>query len=447
MKLLYNCQLVNEGQVTDGYLVIDGERIATISQGKPSELVLNQCDEKFDLQGDYVMPGAIDDHVHFRDPGLTHKADIATESRAAVAGGVTSFMDMPNTKPQTTTLDALDAKFERAETVSAANYSFYIGATNENLDVIAKTDFSKVCGVKAFLGSSTGNMLVNETEVLRRLFSETEAIIAVHAEEEAIIKANRERLINEYGEDLPLKFHPLLRSEEACYVSTAKAVELAQKCGTRLHVLHLSTEKELSLFEDKPLSQKKITAEACVHYLTWCDADYDIRGSRVKCNPAIKKASDRAALIAAVQNGKIDVVATDHAPHLLSEKEGNCLTATSGMPLIQFSLVAMLELVEKGCFSIATVAEKMSHAPAELFKIDSRGYLREGYYADIVVVHRNAEPKVITDADVVSRCAWTPFNGDAMHYEVKKTFVNGNLAYSNGIVLNGVHGKCLKFNN
>ena len=352
---------------------------------------------------------------------------------------------MPNTKPQTVTLDALEAKYERAAATSHVNYSFYMGATNDNIDEVKRVDFTKVCGVKAFLGASTGNMLIDKSSSLERLFSEVPAIIAIHSEDEAIIRANVERYRAEYGDDVPVAMHPLIRSAEACYECTARAVDLAARCGSRLHVLHLSTAKELSLFSTGLLEKKNITAEVCVHHLWFDDSAYATLGARIKCNPAVKTVADRNSLRAAVVDGRLDVVATDHAPHLLSEKEGGALKAASGMPLVQYSLMAMLEMARDGVFTPAQVVEKMCHAPARLYRIARRGYLRKGYYADVVVVHCNPEGHVVSDADVVSRCGWTPFVGANMHHSVKRTYVNGELAYCDGVVNEDVRGSRLLF--
>ncbi|MGM9804211.1 MAG: dihydroorotase [Muribaculaceae bacterium] len=445
MILLYNGQLVNENKVATGYVAIKGDKIAAVGTGAPGEELMQQAAEAIDVHGDYIMPGAIDDQVHFREPGLTHKADIASESRAAVVGGVTSFMDMPNNKPQTVNRDALEAKYERAAQTSLANYSFFMGATNDNINEVKSVDYSRVCGVKAFLGSSTGNMLVDNTVTLHSLFSEVDAIIAIHSEDEAIIRANRDAMVAKYGEDVPVELHPLIRSAEACYECSARAVELATRLGSRLHVLHLSTERELSLFSDAPLEQKRITAEVCVHHLWFYDKYYSSLGSRIKCNPAVKTQRDRDALREALRNGRIDVVATDHAPHLLSEKQGGALKAASGMPLVQYSFPAMLEMARQGIFSVEQVVEKMCHAPAVLYGIDRRGFLRPGYYADVVVMHRNDEGVLVTDDDVVSKCGWTPFVGTALHHQVRRTYVNGVLAYCNGEVNGDVRGMRLLF--
>lgn len=445
MILLYNGLLVNEGKVAKGYVAIRGERIAEVGFGEPTEQLMADANDRVDVAGDYILPGAIDDQVHFREPGLTHKADIESESRAALVGGVTSYMDMPNTNPQTVTVQALDAKYARAAEVSHVNYSFYMGATNDNVNEVKRVDFSRVCGVKAFLGSSTGNMLIDNQATLQSLFSEVDAIIAIHSEDEAIIRANRERYQLEYGDDVPLALHPLVRSAEACYECTSRAVGLASRYGSRLHVLHLSTAKELSLFDSRPLKDKRITAEVCVHHLWFADADYATKGSRIKCNPAVKTLADREALREALRDGRLDVVATDHAPHLLNEKQGGALKAASGMPLVQYSLLAMMEMAQQGIFTMQQVVEKMCNAPAELYRVSHRGYLRKGYFADVVVVHHDDEGHVVSDADVVSKCGWTPFAGETLHHSVRRTYVNGALAYCDGVVDESVRGSRLLF--
>ncbi len=443
-RIIYNAEIVNEGTRYTGFVVTDGELISKVGNGTPSQSLLNECDERVDANGMLLLPGAIDDQVHFREPGLTHKADIASESQAAVAGGVTSFMDMPNTKPATTTIELLEQKYERAAEASSANYSFYAGATNDNMAELRKVDFSKVCGVKVFMGSSTGNMLVDDKDALRSIFSEIPSIVAIHSEDEAIINRNKAYYSERFGNDLPVYFHPLVRSAEACYVSTARAVELAHDCGTRLHVLHISSAKEMSLLENKPLSEKKITAEVCVHHLWFTDNDYAQYGNRIKCNPAVKTHADREALRAALKNNLIDVVATDHAPHLMSEKQGGCFTAASGMPLVQYSLVAMLEMARKGIFTLEMVVDKMCHAPAVLYRINKRGFIREGYYADLVLVDTNARNTVHKD-EIKSKCGWSPFEGVTMHHKVHTTFVNGEKVYENGEVNTEVRGKRLTF--
>ncbi len=444
--LLHNALIINEGQRFDGYIVIDGGMIAEVGHGLPDEATVNSCSEVIDAEGCWAIPGVIDDQVHFRDPGLTHKGDIATESRAAVAGGVTSYMDMPNVVPPTTTIEALEAKYERASEVSMANYSFFIGATNDNIDTLLAVDYSKTCGVKAFLGSSTGNMLVSDSEALHRLFAEVPALVAVHSEDEATIAANRARYVAERGDDLPVELHPLIRSAEACYVSTARAVERAIRYGTRLHVLHLSTARELQLFDSTtPLAEKRVTAEVCVHHLWFSDADYARLGNMIKCNPAVKTAADREALRDGLRNGAIDIVATDHAPHLWQEKQGNCLKAASGMPLVQFSLVAMLEMAGQGVFTVEQVVDKMCHAPARLYRIDRRGFLRPGYHADIAIVSPGEE-FTVGEKNIVSRCGWSPFMGVTFHNRVVKTFVNGNVVYDRGKFADSPCGGRLNFN-
>ena len=428
MITIHNARIVNLGREYTGYVAIDGEFIHAMGDGAAPEALLAASQEVIDAAGMLLIPGCIDDHVHFREPGLTHKADIASESRAAVAGGVTSYMDMPNTKPLTITAEALEEKFDIAARSSVANYSFFIGATNDNIDTLLSIDNKRVAGVKLFLGSSTGNMLVDESDVLHRLFRECRTLISVHSEE-----------------DLSVFYHPLIRSAEACYVCTERAVELARRYGTRLHVAHISTARELELFWAEPLLDKRITAEACVHHLWFTDNDYASLGTRIKCNPAIKTTADRNALRDAVNNGAIDLIATDHAPHLLSEKQGGALTAASGSPYVQFSLIMMLELVRQGVFSTVTVVEKMCHAPAMLYNIDRRGILRPGYYADIVLIDTNTR-HTVTKEDVLSKCGWSPLEGTTFHSRVVKTFVNGKCIYSDGVVADNLASHPLKFN-
>lgn len=445
MITIHNARIVNLGREYTGYVAIDGEFIHAMGDGAAPEALLAASQEVIDAAGMLLIPGCIDDHVHFREPGLTHKADIASESRAAVAGGVTSYMDMPNTKPLTITAEALEEKFDIAARSSVANYSFFIGATNDNIDTLLSIDNKRVAGVKLFLGSSTGNMLVDESDVLHRLFRECRTLISVHSEDEAIIRERRAFYTGRFGEDLSVFYHPLIRSAEACYVCTERAVELARRYGTRLHVAHISTARELELFWAEPLLDKRITAEACVHHLWFTDNDYASLGTRIKCNPAIKTTADRNALRDAVNNGAIDLIATDHAPHLLSEKQGGALTAASGSPYVQFSLIMMLELVRQGVFSTVTVVEKMCHAPAMLYNIDRRGILRPGYYADIVLIDTNTRHS-ITKEDVLSKCAWSPLEGTTFHSRVVKTFVNGKCIYSDGVVADNLASHPLKFN-
>lgn len=445
MITIHNARIVNLGREYTGYVAIDGEFIHAMGDGAAPEALLAASQEVIDAAGMLLIPGCIDDHVHFREPGLTHKADIASESRAAVAGGVTSYMDMPNTKPLTITAEALEEKFDIAARSSVANYSFFIGATNDNIDTLLSIDNKHVAGVKLFLGSSTGNMLVDESDALHRLFRECRTLISVHSEDEAIIRERRAFYTGRFGEDLSVFYHPLIRSAEACYVCTERAVELARRYGTRLHVAHISTARELELFWAEPLLDKRITAEACVHHLWFTDNDYASLGTRIKCNPAIKTTADRNALREGVNNGAIDLIATDHAPHLLSEKQGGALTAASGSPYVQFSLIMMLELVRQGVFSTVTVVEKMCHAPAMLYNIDRRGILRPGYYADMVLIDTNTR-HTITKEDVLSKCGWSPLEGTTFHSRVVKTFVNGNCIYSDGVVADNVASHPLKFN-
>lgn len=443
--LIKNARIINEGKTLDGAVQIDGEMIAAVYEGVPPEYVEQNSDQIIDAQGRWLLPGAIDDQVHFREPGLTHKGDIRSESRAAVAGGITSFMDMPNTQPQTTTLDALAWKWERGAETSVANYSFFFGGTNDNLEEIRKIDKHRVPGLKLFLGSSTGNMLVDRRESLERIFGETDMLIAVHAEKEEVIRRNIQHYTELYGDNLDITFHPRIRSEEACFASSSEAVELAERLDTRLHLLHLSTAREMTLLRnDIPLREKRITGEVCVHHLWFYDVDYARFGNRIKWNPAIKTLDDRTALREAVRTNRLDIVATDHAPHLLAEKEGNCLKAASGGPLIQHSLIAMLELASEGCFTYEQVVEKMSHAPAELFRIDRRGYLRPGYYADLVLVDPDKNTTV-TPENLFYKCGWSPFEGYTFRHSIWKTFVNGQEAYGEGRVNDKVRGMEIRY--
>lgn len=439
---IHHATIVNEGRKFAGSVVIEGEKISEVLEGDafPS----SPCEEEIDASGRFLLPGVIDDHVHFRDPGLTHKADMATETAAAAAGGVTSFMDMPNCNPQTTTIEALEDKFASAATKCVVNYSFYFGATNTNADLLKELDKTRVCGVKLFMGASTGNMLVDRMETLRRIFSEAGMLIATHCEDQAIIRRNTELFKERYGEDPDISLHPLIRSEEACWESSSLAVRLARETGARLHVLHVSTARELDLFEDKPLSEKRITAEACVSHLMFCDEDYKTLGTRIKCNPSIKTRRDRDALRQALATDRIDVVATDHAPHLLSEKQGGALKAVSGMPMLQFSLVSMFELVHEGVLTVEQVVQKMCHAPAELFRIRKRGYIRPGYQADLVIVNPDFEWH-LTPACILSKCGWSPMENRLFHARVEKTLVNGTLVYSDGKVDASHRGQALTF--
>ncbi len=426
--LIKNANIVNEGKVWNGDVYVENgvfvELASSISAKSPDVQI-------YDAEGKYLLPGAIDDQVHFREPGLTHKANIATESKAAIAGGITSFIEMPNTVPQATTIEKLEEKFAIAEATSYANYSFMFGGTNSNLDEILKLDPKKVAALKLFLGSSTGDMLVDDPEVLEKIFSSTPLVIAVHCEDEATIKANTEKYIAKYGDDIPIKMHPEIRSEEACYLSSSRAIALAKKTGARLHVFHLSTAKELALFDNKtPLKDKKITAEVCIHHLWFSEEDYDNKGTLIKWNPAVKKASDREALLKALLDDRIDVVATDHAPHTKEEKRNVYTKAPSGGPLVQHALPAMLELYHKEKITLPKIVEKMCHNPAILFDIEKRGYIREGYFADFVLVDLNA-PWTVNDENILYKCGWSPFHGATFKSRITHTFINGGLVYKN----------------
>ena len=444
LQIIRNATIVNEGRTFTGSVLISGEHIKAVYEGSQFIEVSQPCIE-IDGTGLLLLPGVIDDQVHFRDPGLTQKGDLYTESKAAVAGGVTSYMDMPNTRPQATTIEILEAKYALAATKSLANYSFLMGVTNDNVDELKKVDPRNVAGVKMFMGSSTGNMLVDNQETLNRVFSELSILIVTHCEDEPTIQRNIQHYKELLGEDIPIEYHPLIRSAEACYKSSAYAVELATKYNSRLHVFHLSTAKEMSLFSsDIPLKEKRITAEVCVHHLWFSDKDYAKYGNRIKWNPAIKSETDRQALIDAVNSNKIDVIATDHAPHLMSEKEGSCLTAASGGPLVQHSLVAMMQLVKQGVFTLEKVVDKMCHSPAELFRIEKRGFIRPGYFADLVLVDPNRS-WTVTEDNILYKCGWSPFEGTSFDASVLQTWVNGNLAYDNGQFDETIRGKRLLF--
>lgn len=442
--LIHNATIVNEGQSVQGSVVIENGRIAEVlTNWKPLSA---PCEEVIDATGCYLLPGIIDDHVHFRDPGLTHKADILTESRAAAAGGVTSIMDMPNTNPLTVTLDALNAKLDLLNEKCIVNHSCYFGATNNNYTKFDKLDKHRVCGIKLFMGSSTGNMLVDKMNSLLNIFNGTDMLIAAHCEDQETIKNNIEKYKQKYkgADDIPVSAHPSIRSVPACYASSELAVRLAKIAGARLHILHVSTAKELQLFSDEPLANKNITAEACVAHLLFTLTHYNSLGARIKCNPAVKRKTDREALRTAVNSGLIDVIATDHAPHLLNEKEGGALKAMSGMPMIQFSLVSMLELVDEGVFSLETVVQKMCHAPARIYGICQRGYIREGYQADLVLVRPNSPWEVTTDK-ILSKCGWSPLEGHTFNWKVEKTFANGHLIYNGNTVDDSYRGEELRF--
>lgn len=444
MKLIHNALICNEYHKYYGYITIQDQRIESIGHGVPSDETIERAIEKIDARGSLVMPGVIDDQVHFREPGMTHKGDIASESRAAVAGGVTSYMEMPNVNPATTTIELLEQKYARAAEVSPANYSFYMGATNSNIDEIARINPKNVCGVKLFMGSSTGNMLVDEADTLTNIFKNSPVLIATHCEQEEIVRANMQAAIARFGDNVPIEMHPVIRSAEACYTSSAKAVELAVRHNARLHVLHLSTARELELFESKPLADKKITNEVCVHHLWFTDEDYAKKGNFIKWNPAIKSRSDRDALREAVNSSRIDIVATDHAPHTIAEKSKPYLQAPSGGPLVQHSLTAMLEMVSQGHFSIEKVVDVMCHRPAELFSVEKRGFLREGYFADIAIVNLD-HPWVVSPSNILYKCGWSPFEGQLFGAKVTHTLVNGELAYADGTVNDSTRGLRLTF--
>ncbi len=428
ITLIKNATVVNEGKTFQANVLIENDIIVKISESE----IITKADKLIDATGLYLFPGCIDDQVHFREPGLVHKGEIYTEAKAAVAGGVTSYMEMPNTIPNVFTQKLLEDKYKRAEEVSLANYSFFMGASNDNIDEVLKTDPRNVCGIKVFMGSSTGNMLVDKRETLEALFSKCKLLIATHCEDEDIIKSNMARYKEMYGENVPMECHPLIRSEEACYKSSALAVELAKKHNTRLHILHISTAKELELFDNTiPLKQKRITAEACIHHLWFSDEDYKTKGAFIKWNPAVKTSIDRDAILQGVLENKIDVIATDHAPHTLEEKQQTYFKAPSGGPLIQHSLIAMLEFYHKGKITLEKIAEKMAHAVADCFQIEKRGYIREGYFADLVLVDLKAS-WIVDESNILYKCGWSPFEGFTFHSKITHTLVNGNLVYDNG---------------
>jgi dihydroorotase len=443
-KLIKDATIINEGLKFRGSVLIDGEKIKRVfPYSIPQDFDLSGV-EILDAAGLYLIPGVIDDQVHFREPGLTHKGDIASESRAAVAGGVTSFMEMPNTNPQAVTQELLEQKYRRAAEVSPANYSFYMGATNDNLDEVLKTDPSKVCGIKVFMGSSTGNMLVDDQKTLSEIFKNAPTLVATHCEDEATIQKNTEIARGRYGENVPVSRHCHIRSDEACYISSSKAVELASKFDTRLHILHLSSAKEMSLFSSGPVKDKKITAEVCVHHLWFDDRDYISKGNFIKWNPAVKTVKDKEALWKALLSDKIDVIATDHAPHTREEKNNTYFKAPSGGPLVQHSLPAMLEMSNKGVITEEKVVQKMCHAPADLFRIDRRGYIREGWFADLVLIDPN-QPWEVSPDNILYKCGWSPFEGQKFTHKVISTYVNGQEVYKNGEVQDGLFGQRLKF--
>jgi dihydroorotase len=428
--LIKNAQIVNEGKSFVGSVLINNKIIEKIYS--QSEQPGENADVVINAEGKYLIPGMIDDQVHFREPGLTHKADIYTESKAAVAGGITSFMEMPNTIPNTLTQELLEEKYQIAAKKSLANYSFYMGVSNNNLEEVLKTNPRNVCGIKVFMGSSTGNMLVDDEHTLSKLFAQSPTLIATHCEDEQTIRANTEKYKKLYGENLPVRMHPEIRNAEACFKSSSFAVELAKKHGTRLHILHISTEIETTLFDNKlPLKDKKITAEACVHHLWFTDDDYDTKGTFIKWNPAVKSAKDREAVFNAVLNDKIDVIATDHAPHTKQEKQNTYFKAPSGGPLVQHALVSLFEHAKNGKISVEKIVEKTAHNPAILFEIEKRGFIREGYFADLVLVNPNNK-WTVTSNNILYKCGWSPFEGYTFSTYIEKTFVNGHLVYNAG---------------
>lgn len=427
MILIKNARIVNEGKIVDGDVLIEGAYIKAI--GKNLE---GKFETIIDADGKFLLPGAIDDQVHFREPGLTHKAEIYTEAKAAVAGGITSYMEMPNTVPNTLTQELLEEKYQRAAEVSLANYSFFMGASNDNLEEVLKTNPRNVCGVKIFMGSSTGNMLVDKIDVLEAIFKHCKTLIATHCEDEATVRKNAEEFKQKYGDQLNASFHPIIRSEEACYLSSSLAVNLAKKHNTRLHILHISTGKEVDLFDNKtPLKEKRITAEACIHHLWFSDKDYAEKGNWIKWNPAVKTEQDRDKILQGVLDNHIDVIATDHAPHTIEEKQQHYITAPSGGPLVQHALPAMLDLVKAKKISIEKVVEKMSHAVADCFQIEKRGYIREGYFADLVLVDPE-KSWTVDKNNLLYKCGWSPFEGHTFSSTITHTFISGHLAYEDG---------------
>ncbi|RED24549.1 dihydroorotase [Flavobacterium cutihirudinis] len=440
--LIKNAKIVNEGSIFEGDVLIENDLIVEVSDS--ISLKTSDC-KVIDAEGNYLIPGAIDDQVHFREPGLTHKGDIESESRAAVAGGITSFIEQPNTVPNAVTQEILEEKYQIAAQKSFANYSFMMGATNDNLEEVLKTNPKNVAGIKIFLGSSTGNMLVDREETLEKIFSSTPMLIAVHCEDETTIQNNLAAFKEQYGEDVPVTAHHLIRSAEACYISSSKAVALAKRTGARLHIFHLSTAKEMELFTNKiPLEDKKITAEVCVHHLWFTDEDYKTKGNFIKWNPAVKTAEDRAELWKALNDGRIDVIATDHAPHTKEEKQQSYLKAPSGGPLVQHAVVAMFEAHHQGKISVEKIVEKMCHNPAKIFKIEKRGFIKEGYYADLVIVNPSLPWSVNSD-NILYKCGWSPFENMAFKSRITHTFVNGEMVYNNFKVKDIRAGKRLLF--
>lgn len=444
ISIIKDITVINEGEVFSGTVIIEDEKISGVLHAAEPDYTsrcrraLLKAERVIEGEGSILIPGVIDDQVHFREPGATHKGDLFSESRAALLGGTTSYMDMPNNTPPAVTLEGVEWKYSRAAEVSVANYSFYIGATNDNLDQIKKTDPHTVCGVKLFMGSSTGNMLVDSQEAIEALFRESPLLIAAHCEEESLIRKALSEAKERFGTTpegkslIPFSEHPHIRSRQACISSTKKAIDLAVRHSSRLHILHISTAEELGMILEAKKRNPAITAEVCVHYMWWDDSAYTVMGSKVKCNPAIKSAADREAIIGSVRESKADAVATDHAPHLLSEKEGDYLSAPSGLPTVQYSLLMMTELAERGAFSMTKVVEAMCHKPAETFRVKKRGYIREGYYADLVILKREA--KVVSKKDIASKCGWSPLEGHKFGFSVSDVFVNGAWSVRNGML-------------
>jgi dihydroorotase len=439
--LIKNAKIINEGAIFESDLLIENELIVKIQKN-----ISTSTDRVIDAKGNYLIPGVIDDQVHFREPGLTHKGTIETESRAAIAGGITSFIEQPNTVPNAVTQELLEEKYKIASQSSYANYSFMMGGTNDNLEELLKTNPRNVAGIKLFLGSSTGNMLVDNPDTLEKIFSSTKLLIAVHCEDENTIKSNLEKYKAQYGDDIPVKYHHLIRSEEACYLSSSKAIELAKKTGARLHVFHLSTAKEMELFTNRiPLEEKQITAEVCIHHLWFTNEDYETKGNYIKWNPAVKTSNDKDELWKALLDDRIDVIATDHAPHTLEEKSQPYTKAPSGGPLVQHAVVAMMENFHSGKISLEKIIEKMCHNPAKIFKIEKRGFIREGYLADLAILDLNS-PWTVSKENILYKCGWSPFEGTTFQSKITHTFVNGNLVYKNGNINEVKHGQRLLFN-
>lgn len=438
--IIRNANIINEGKIFTSDVLLENGIISKIGFGIKAENAT-----EINAEGKYLFPGAIDDQVHFREPGLTHKGEIYTEAKAAVAGGITSYMEMPNTVPNTLTQELLEQKYQRAAECSLANYSFFMGASNDNIEEVLKTDEKNVCGIKIFMGSSTGNMLVDNEKTLEGIFSRSPMLIATHCEDEATIRHNTELFKQKYGEDIPVESHPLIRNAEACYKSSSMAVALAKNHNTRLHILHISTAKECGLFDNKiPLKQKRITAEACIHHLWFDDSYYKTKGNLLKWNPAVKAASDRDEILKAVLDNRIDIIATDHAPHTWEEKQNNYMKAPSGGPLVQHALPAMLEFYKQGKISLEKIAEKMSHAVADCFQIEKRGYIREGYFADLVLVDLE-NPWTVTKENILYKCGWSIFEGQQFSSRITHTFVTGHLAYENGKFDESQKGKRMTF--